>query len=95
MTYEKSCLKSNPAQAPRFAVPKTEEEVKQARQARVPKKIQIDTRYCTKLWKNWSEYRNSVDTNELVPEDITVLNSEKLQYWLSRFVLEVWKKSGL
>ena len=93
--YEENSLKSNSAQMPRFAVPKTEEEVQQARQARVPKKTQIDTRYCTKIWKNWSEYRNSVEKNELVPDDITMLNSEKLQYWLSRFVLEVRKKSGL
>ena len=53
--YEENSLKSNSAQMPRFAVPKTEEEVQQARQARVPKKTQIDTRYCTKIWKNWSE----------------------------------------
>ena len=88
-------MKNNTAQMPRFAVPKTEEEVKQARKARVPKKTQIDTRYCTKIWKTWSEYRNSVVKNEQVPEDISTLDGDKLQYWLSRFVLEVRKKSGL
>ena len=74
---------------------KTEEVVKQARPTRTPKKTQIDTRYCIRIWKSWSEHRNSVEKNELVPEDITTLDCEQLQYWLSRFVLEVRKKSGL
>ena len=93
--YEESSLKNNTAQMPRFAVLKTEEEVKQARRARIPKKIHIDTRHCTKIWKTWSGCRNSVEKNELVPEDIATLDGEKLQYWLSYFVLEVRKKSGL
>ena len=94
--YEaESALKINSTQMPRFAAPKTEEEVKQARQARIPKKTQTDTRYCIRIWKSWSEHRNSVEKNELVPEDITTLDCEQLQYWLSRFVLEVRKKSGL
>ena len=93
--YEaESTSKINSIQMPRFAVPKTEEEVKQARQARIPKKTQIDTRYCIRIWKSWSEHRNSVEKNELVPEDITTLDCEQLQYWLSRFVLEVRKKSS-
>ena len=94
--YEaESTSKINSTQMPRFAAPKTEEEVKQVRQARIPKKTQIDTRYCIRIWKTWSEHRNSVEKNGLVPEDITTLDGEQLQYWLSHFVLEVRKKSGL
>ena len=80
--YEESCLKSDSVQMSRFAVPKIE-EVKQARQARVPKKTQIDTRYYTRIWKTWSKCRNSMVENESVPEDVTMLNNKKLQYWLS------------
>ena len=36
-----------------------------------------------------------MEKNELVPEDIATLDGEKLHYWLSYFVLEVRKKSGL
>ena len=33
-----------------FAVPKTDEEVVEARRASVPKKTQTDTKYCMRLW---------------------------------------------
>ncbi len=49
--YEESTSKVNSAKMPRLANSKTEEEIKQARQARVPKKTQMDTRYCNIIWK--------------------------------------------
>ena len=82
------------ANATRFAIPKSEEEVQQARKARIPKKTQTDTKYCVDIWKNWSIYRNSVVNTEQVNEDITALDNNGIQYWMSQFVLEVWKKDG-
>ena len=82
------------ANATRFAIPKSEEEVQQARKARIPKKTQTDTKYCVDIWKNWSIYRNSVVNTEQVNEDITALDNNGIQYWMSRFVLEVRKKDG-
>ena len=78
----------------RFAAPKSEKDVEQARKARIPRKTQTDTKYCVEIWKTWSIYRNSVVKNEQVYEDITSLDSNSLQYWMSRFVLEVRKKDG-
>ena len=65
--YEaESTSKINSTQMPRLAAPKTEEAVKQARPTRTPKKTQIDTRYCIRIWKSWSQHRNSVEKSELI-----------------------------
>lgn len=74
------------ANAARFAIPKSE-EVQKARKARIPKKTQTDTKYCLDIWKNWSIYRNSVVNTEQINEDITALDNNGIQYWMSRFVL--------
>ena len=55
----------------RFAVPKTEKEVVEARKASVPKKTQIDTKYCMRLWNKWKMHRNMAASTESVPDDIT------------------------
>jgi hypothetical protein len=77
----------------RFAVPKTEEEVVEARKASVPKKTQTDTRYCMRLWDEWKMHRNVTSTKR-VPDDITEMSRDELQYWMCRFVLEVRKRDG-
>ena len=73
---------TNPIANARFATPKSE-EVQQARKARIPKKTQTDTKYCVDIWKNWSNYRNSVVNTEQVNEDITALDNNGIQYWMS------------
>lgn len=78
----------------RFAFPKTEKEVVDAQKASVPKKTQQDTDYCVRLWNQWKRYRNGTTTNEKVPEELTAMEKEAVQYWLSRFILEVRKKDG-
>ena len=78
----------------RFADPKTEEDVAAARRASVPKKTQADTKYCMRLWNEWTTHRNALSTAEKIPDNITTMNAETLQYWMCRFVLEVRKKDG-
>ena len=48
-----------------------------------------------RLWNEWKAHRNSiaVTDQEAVP-DLTLVDCKTLQYWLSRFVLEVRKKDG-
>ena len=70
----------------RFAAPKTESDVAEARRASVPKKTQTDTKYCMRLWNEWKMHRNSVTTTETIPDDITEMSSETLQYWMCRFI---------
>ena len=84
---------NNTSNEARFAIPKTE-EVQQARKARIPKRTQADTKYCLDIWKNWSNYRNSVVNTEQVNKDITALDNSGIQYWMSQFILEVRKKDG-
>ena len=76
----------------RFAVPKTEKEVTEARKASVPKKTQTDTKYCMRLWNEWKMHQNIAAPTQSVPDDITEMSCEALQYWMCRFVLEVRKK---
>ena len=59
----------------RFAFPKTEKEVVEAKKASVPKKTQQDTNYCVRLWNQWKQYRNGTTTNEKVPEELIVMFS--------------------
>ena len=43
----------------RFAGPKTDLEIKHAREQGIPKKNIEDTRYCLRVWKAWRDHRNS------------------------------------
>ena len=96
--FEHSCLtnvdETGTSTGQRFATPKSDEEAEKARKARIPKKTQADTRYCMEIWNKWSSYRNSIVDNEHIIEDITSLDNSTLQYWMSRFVLEIRKKNG-
>ena len=85
---------SNPAQQhTRFATLLSDEAVKEARKAAVPKTMQKDTLWCIRLWNEWTKERNS-RIEEQIPLDITTLSPTVLQRSLSRFVLEVKKKDG-
>ena len=61
----------------------------QARTEAVPAKTQQDTKYCLGLWNEWRDYRNQTTS-----ATITELTTSELQHWLTRFVLEVRKKTG-
>ena len=83
-----------PAPPSRFAPPMSDSEVQQAKKFAVPKRTTKDTAWCISLWEQWRKARNS-RSKEQVPSDICMLTtSQLLQYWLSRFVLEVRKKDG-
>ena len=83
-----------PAPPSRFAPPMSDSEVQQAKTFAVPKRTKKDTAWCISLWEQWRKARNS-RSKEQVPADIcTLATSQLLQYWLSRFVLEVRKKDG-
>ena len=98
--FETSEIPSNSITAEtksRFADPMSEEAVARARRASVPKKTQADTKYCMRLWNDWSAHRSSRASSDLeIVPDITQMDCEAMQYWLSRYVhvLEVRKKDG-
>lgn len=77
----------------RYAFPKTDEEIKRAREEGVPKTTRNDTAYCIRLWNDWAENR-SKHTKEIVPSFNQLHDKGLLQCWLTRFVLEVRSKKG-
>ena len=78
----------------RFAAPKSEEEILQMRQNAVPLKTRQDTAYCLRVWDAWAASRN--ENTELIDKipPLLQITTEKLQFWITRFVLETRKKDG-
>ena len=76
----------------RFAPPKSQSQIDEARLDRIPTKTKDDTTYCHKLWKTWRECRQT-QTGENIPSIETMTHTE-LTHWLSRFVVEVRKVDG-
>ncbi len=52
----------------------------------VCKKTKEDTKYCCGLWTSWSFYRENQNGDN---GPIESLSRENIQYWLTRFILEV------
>ena len=70
-----------------FAPVKNDQEVEQARAAGIPAKTLQDTKYCIGIWEVWTDYRLCENGDEILP--IEELSRNDLQYWMSRFILEV------
>ena len=79
-------------QAPRFATPISDEDIVQRRKSAVPKKTNEDTKYCTKVWEEWCQYRREYHHSDI--PTLHHITRTQLQHWLTRFVLEVCKKDG-
>ncbi len=74
-----------PKTCTRFAIPKSEEEVLEARKHAVPKRT---SEYCIRVWDAWRE-----SSGYVVPS-ILEMDTKILAHWLTRFVLEVRKVDG-
>jgi len=83
---------TTPAHSIRFAQPQTDEEIERARQKAVPAKTVADTKYCVRLFNEWRTHR--IQTTEATIPTLTQMTKQHLNYWLTRFVLEVRKKCG-
>ena len=75
-----------------FASPVSDEYIRQARLETVPKKTREDTKYCVNLWEEWRTYRLEHCSVSIPP--MLELNNADLQFWLTRFIIEVRKKDG-
>ena len=76
----------------RYAIPVIDEEVAKARIESVPKKTREDCEYCVRLWKDWAENQNNLTDAVVPPLKELASDSEGLQYWMSRFVMEISTK---
>ena len=72
-----------------FAPLKSDKEVKNARTEGISPKTASDTKYCLGMWEAWVNYRKKENNNTI--GTIESLITTTLQYWLSRFMLEVAK----
>ena len=77
----------------RFAPPKSEEEIRLARAARIPEKTRQDTKYCVNIWEAWKSERQN-KSNQTIPP-LAQMNNAELNTWLSSFALEVRKQNSL
>ena len=72
----------------KFSPPKTDDKVVDALKAGVPFKTQKDTKWCCSIWEEWRRYRNKTTDTLIAPK-------LQLNYWLSQFILEVYKEEGI
>ncbi len=76
----------------RYTIPVTDADVAKARVESVPKKTREDSSYCVKVWKDWASNRQQMSNVEIPP--LEELDKQGLQYWLSRFLMEIRTKKG-
>ena len=82
----------------KFAEPKTDAEVSQARESAIPAKTRQDTAYCVRMWDEWASFRNGRPgtSTSYIPSLIQLANDPpKLQYWLSFSVWKQGRRMGL
>ena len=77
---------------PRFAALVNDEEIQKRRTESVPKNTAQDTLYCTRVWQEWGNHHGTAHSTAIPP--LSAITPAQLQYWLTRFVLEVRKKDG-
>ena len=78
----------------RFAKPKTDVDVKLAQESAEPHTTAQSTKWALNLWSEWSNNRITKhgDGPSMPPH---LLSFEKMNYWMSKFILEVRRKDGL
>ena len=80
----------------RFKAPVINEEMNTYCKGYVPQNTQKCTSLAVKFFSEWSAQRNTSFSGDKCPEDLLERpNVQRLNYWLSRFVIEVRKQNGL
>ena len=79
-----------------YASPKGKVTVQSARDASIPTKTKEQTEWAVKVWKEWALARNTRLLSDEEPFSATFceLTVSEMDFWLSRFILEVHKKNG-
>ena len=79
----------------RFANPVSDQQVQEAQLKAIPANTKKCTNWAVNVWKAWSTHRRS--TNSLrCPSHLLIMANNKweLNYWMTRFVMEVRRKDG-
>ena len=79
----------------RFASPITDGELEKAKKSAVPKNTSKSTNWAVKIWRDWSVCRQKACSRLAeYPTHLLITQPKELDYWLSKFVLEVRKENG-
>ena len=79
-----------------YASPKGKAAVQSARDASISTKTKEQTEWAVKVWKEWALARNTRLLSDKKPFSTTFceLTVSEMDFWLSRFILEVRKENG-
>ena len=79
-----------------YASPKGRAAVQSARAVSIPTKTRDQTEWAVRVWKEWALARNTRLLSDEEPFSTTFceLTVSEMDFWLSRFILEVRKKNG-
>ena len=83
---------SNKENFARFTAPVTEADIVEKIHGSIPKATRKSTGWAVHTWEVWAENRQK--TSAEFPPKLSVITDKQLNYWLSRFVLEVRSKKG-
>jgi len=91
-------FKRDSTETSRFCSPITDEDLMTKISNRVPKKTQQSNNWSLRFYQEWARHRNAhpdtVISGRNVPEELISATNEDLNYWLSRFIMEVRRKDG-
>lgn len=79
----------------RFPIIVEEEELEEIVSEAIPEKTKQHTKWCYDTWRQWHSHRTASATSiEETPPTLTSMKKEQLNFWLSRFLVEVRRKDG-
>ena len=83
------------ADSSRFALT-SDTQLEEAKVAAISKNTAKSTLWCVNVWKEWSQYRQSLHPGAYSewPIHLYLADNQQLDYWLSKFVLETRKRNG-
>ena len=74
--------------------PKTDEEMSTLRQQAIPANTKKNTSWALNVWKDWTASRRKVCHPLDCPPHLFLCTPSQLDYWLSKFVMEIRHKDG-
>lgn len=92
---------SNYPEAVRKIVIVDDEELEKRKESRIPPNTRINTSWAVRAWSEWALERNGmiaikgetgITLPEVNPDILNITHKEEVNYWLSKFVVEVRKK---
>ena len=79
---------------PCFAAPKSNKELEEARQNAKSKNMVKSSNWAVNIWKEWTTYRCEICDPMDSPPHLVICTDYQLDYWISKFILEVRRVDG-